>query len=275
MRTLLHHLTPCRGALCLAAASLLLWGFCGAPEVSQKNAAPVFRFVFCNDIHYHGTIDSSALAGVVNEWKTKVPGFEFVVLAGDLSSDGAVSQFRSVDKTFDGLQKPFYPIIGNHDIPDTGDSGKRNFVAVFGKNRGNYLMMRKNVGLLFLDLSEGARVRVSVRDTTVRWLKKLLANYPRKLPLIVFSHFPLHPDTPRFSVKNAEELLTLLDKYNILAYFSGHYHGRWFGLRNRAPFFTNIRLLPNSLDTDSNPESGYIVVDVYESRVNVAYKKFP
>jgi hypothetical protein len=268
-------LTPGRGALLFFAASLLLCGFCGVPEMSKKNATPVFRFIFCNDIHYRGAIDSSTMAGVVNEWKTKVPGFEFVVLAGDLSSDGTTDQLKFIEKTLDGLQKPYYPVIGNHDFPDKGNSGRRNFVAVFGKNRGNYLIMRKNIGLLFLDLSDGTKARVSVRDTTVLWLKNLLANYPRRLPLIVFSHFPLHPDTPRFSVQDADGLFALLDRYNVLAYFSGHYHGRWFGLRNKAPFFTNIRLLPNFESKDFNHESGYIVVDVYESRVNVAYKKYP
>jgi len=98
------------------------------------------------------------------------------------------------------------------------------------------------VGLIFLDLSNDAKAQVTVKVSTKLWLKKVLANFPRKMPIIVFSHYPLHPETPRFAVMNSGELFQYLDDRNVLAFLSGHYHGQWFGIRNKIPFFTNVRL---------------------------------
>ena len=144
---------------------------------------------------------------------------------------------------------------------------------MFGENRGSYLVIHKNVGLIFLDLSNDEKPIVEVKVSTKLWLKKILAFIPKETPLIVFSHYPLHPESPRFAVLNSIELFRLLDDHNVLAYFSGHYHGRWSGFRNNVPFFTNVRLLPNWKRGDKYPGSGYMIVDVFQSTVGVSYRE--
>jgi hypothetical protein len=129
---------------------------------------------------------------------------------------------------------------------------------------------------VFLDLSNDMNAQVTVSGEVLYWLKKVLANYPKKMPLLVFSHYPLHPDAPRFGVLQADKLLNLLEGHKVIAYFSGHYHGRWCGFVKGIPFFTNVRLIPNISKNAPYPECGYYVVDVYESTVGVAIKNvFP
>lgn len=226
--------------------SLLFIPYCTTYDTATRSQQR-FRFIFCSDVHYGdgGQADSTTLANVLNEWKTKVFSWDFVVLAGDFTSDGDIGNLQSLKNALDRLHKPYYTVIGNHDITEPGDEGKNNYVTVFGDNRLSYLIMYKNVGLVFLDLSNDSKATVTVKVSTKLWLKKILVNFPRKMPLIVFSHYPLHPETPRFAVMNSGELFRYLDNRNVLAYFSGHYHGLWFGFRNKIPFFTTTRLLPN------------------------------
>jgi predicted MPP superfamily phosphohydrolase len=260
-----------------AVISLLSVQYCTTSDTSANRGTQRFRFIFASDVHYGESgnkIDSTTLANVLNEWKTKVFSWDFVVLAGDLTNDGDIGHMESLKNALDSLHKPYYTIIGNHDITtDTAENGIKNYISVFGRNRLTYLIMHKNVGLIFLDLSNGGKATVTVEVSTKLWLKKILANFPHKMPIIVFSHFPLHPETPRFAVMNSGELFQYLDKRNVLAYLSGHYHGQWFGLRNKIPFFTNVRLLPNVGPDHPYPESGYYVIDVFGSSVGAMFKR--
>lgn len=273
------HLMPRRRFIVafVAVISLLFIQYCTTSDTSTSRGTQRFRFIFCSDVHYGEggpKIDSITLANVLNEWKTKVYSWDFVVLAGDLTDDGDIRHMQSLKNALDSLHKPYYTVIGNHDIAaDTAEDGMKNYISVFGKNRLTYLIMHKNVGLIFLDLSNNTKATVTVELSTKLWLKKILANFPRKMPIIVFSHFPLHPETPRFAVMNSGELFQYLDKRNVIAYLSGHYHGQWFGLRNKIPFFTNVRLLPNVGRDHPYPESGYYVIDVFGSSVGAMFRR--
>jgi predicted MPP superfamily phosphohydrolase len=270
---------PMPGGISIAALAtaifLLIIQFCSPPDSANTRAQRRFRFIFASDVHYGegGMADTAILKNVLDEWKTKVFSWDFAVLLGDLTTDGNIGLMESLKKGLDGLHKPYFTEIGNHDITDEGDEGKENYISVFGKNRLNYLIMYKNVGLVFLDLSNDAKAQVTVKVSTKLWLKKVLANFPRKMPIIVFSHYPLHPETPRFAVMNSGELFQYLDNRNVLAYLSGHYHGQWFGIRNKIPFFTNVRLLPNVDMDHPYPESGYYVVDVFGSSVSMSFRR--
>lgn len=259
------------------AASALVLPFlqrCSSPDAFQQHSKRRFRFIFCNDPHYRGDQkDGVMLTRVINEWKNDVPQWEFAIVAGDLTNYGEIDKMKSLKEHFDKLDRPYYPLIGNHDITAPGEAGKNNYYTVFGENRGNYLVIHKNVGLIFLDLSNDAKPWVTVEVSIKLWLKKILAFIPKETPLMVFSHYPLHPGALYYAVSNSIELFRLLDDHNVLAYFSGHLHSRWSSFRNNATFFTNVRLLPNRPAIDRYPGSGYMVVDVYQSSVSVAYRE--
>jgi serine/threonine-protein phosphatase CPPED1 len=259
------------------AASALVLPFlqrCSSQGTSQRHSERRFRFIFSNDAHYRGDQkDGVIMSKVINEWKTEIPQWEFAVVAGDLTNYGNITKMKALKEHLDKLDRPYYPLVGNHDITALSEAGKNNYYTLFGENRGNYLVMHKNVGMIFLDLSNDTKPWVAVEISSKLWLRKTLAFIPKETPLMVFSHYPLHPQTPRFAVSNSIELFRLLDDHNVLAYFSGHLHSRWSSFRNNIPFFTNVRLLPNWVAIDKYPGSGYMIVDVYQSTVSVSYRE--
>lgn len=147
------HIMPRRRFIVAFAAviSLLLVQHCTTSETSGQRSPLRFRFIFCCDVHYGGPKDNAMFSKVIREWNTRIQLWDFVVLAGDLTPNGDLDKLDSVKKYLDKLQKPYFPIIGNHDITEGGEKGKINYFKVFGDNRGNYLHIHKNVGLLSLN----------------------------------------------------------------------------------------------------------------------------
>jgi hypothetical protein len=112
---------------------------------------------------------------------------------------------------------------------------------------------------------------VSINGYTLDWLKCTLKNIPTETPVLLFSHFPLHPDTPKYPVRNTEQLFSLLDARNVVACFSGHYHSLWRGERNGVSFFTNACMSLTQDNHDGTDEEGYLLATVYESGVEVQF----
>jgi hypothetical protein len=259
-------------ASCAAIAGLGLVYSCSMGPKMKKTSNQRFRFIFCNDIHFGFGDDARLMSNVIEEWRTGVPLWDFVVCAGDLTCNGSDGELKSVRKYLEELKKPFYPLVGNHDLTGPQAGGWANYEAVFGKNRDNYLVVHKGVAMIFLDLTNGNEVDSEVPQRTLEFLKQTLDGLSVLMPVIVFTHFPLHPDTPRFAVKNADAVFGLLDTRNVMAYFSGHFHGRWHGERKGVPFFCNARLLPNVQNHDASQETGFCIVDVSDSSVEVVYR---
>ena len=110
----------CRSGSPLAASRTILL----PPGSSAQHSQRRFRFIFANDVHYRGDKDAVMLTKVLNEWKTDVPQWEFAVVAGDLTNHGDITKMKSLKDHLDNMDKPYYPIIGNHDITAHGRCGK-------------------------------------------------------------------------------------------------------------------------------------------------------
>ena len=158
------------------------------------------------------------------------------------------------ESTFTGLfteeafPLPFYPIRGNHDMrsanPDAqleyyqkhGDAGRWVFPSPYYA-LSQSLVDGTTMDLVFLDTlllapeqaEDEARVHLPVDEPAVRarqyaWLETTLAA-SRADWLLVFGHYPVwscgeHGDSPSL----IRDLLPLLEKYHVDAYYSGHDH---------------------------------------------------
>ncbi len=260
-------------------SAIILVNSCVSSKKNKKEKKdPLFSFIFCNDIHINKKEHAVYFARSIKNWNTFSDKFDFVVIGGDIVEYGLKEEFDLAKIEFDKLKNPFYTVLGNHDVSAQGDKGKVAYRETFGLNRENYIVQHKDIALVFLDLTDAQRSNVEVKKSSVKWLKNELPNIPKDMPVIVFSHFPLHPENPKYPVKNTSYLFNILDERNVLAYFSGHYHGKWRGERDGVSFFSNTCLSQFKNNHDGTKEEGYLFVQVFETGVEanfVAREKKP
>lgn len=252
-------------------ALLYLISCAGSKSIGGQGTGLLYSFIFSNDIHVSTDEHAAYIEQSVKDWNSFSQKYDFVVMCGDLVNNGTANEFVRVKAKLDLLEKPWYPVVGNHDVTGTGDEGKTAYREAFGDEKENYYVIHKNTALLFLDLTDGTNATVEIKKHTVDWLSAALAKIPKRMPIIVFSHFPLHPNVSMFKVNNATFLFDLLDKRSLLAFFSGHYHARWQDVRNNVPFFTNTCMSQQRDNHDGSPQEGYLLVEVYSNEVKTQF----
>jgi predicted phosphodiesterase len=250
---------------------LLVHACVSSKKLITKDDSPLFSFIFCNDIHINKQEHATYFTESITNWNSFSEQYDFIVICGDLVEYGQKEEFALAKKELDRLTKPYYTVLGNHDVSGEGDEGKKGYRETFGADMENYIIQHNDVALMFLDLTDAQRSNVAVKQHSVDWLKNALSSIPQKMPIIVFSHFPLHPENPKFPVKNSSLLFDILDKREVLAYFSGHYHGKWQGERNSVDFFGNTSFSMLKNNYDGSEEEGYLFVQVYKSDVKVSF----
>jgi len=254
------------------SSALLYFSSCATTKaVAYKRGKLLYSFLFCNDIHVTTQEQAGYFGESINNWDEFADLYDFVVVCGDLANNGTAEELLLVKDQLDHLKNPYYTVVGNHDVTKPGDDGKTGYEKVFGRNRMNYFVIHKDTALISLDLTDGMSSNVEVKKYTLDWVAATLDEIPKRMPIIVFSHFPLHPGIPLFKVKGTSNLFEMLDKRSVIAYFSGHYHARWQGERNGVSFIGNTCLSLKRDNHDKSPQEGYLLVKVYNSGVETAF----
>ncbi|MBD3347416.1 MAG: hypothetical protein GF401_20360 [Chitinivibrionales bacterium] len=256
----------------LAGAGAFALESCSFPSFfMKKREKPLFSFIFCNDLHI-STPDQAAYFGEsVSNWKKLSLDFDFVVLCGDLVNYGSREELLLVKEQLRHIGKPWYVVAGNHDCVEGTDISSSPFQRVFPAWRPNYLFHNKGIMMIVLDLTNETNATVRVPDATITWLSRVAPRIKPDDRLIVFSHFSLHPDVPRFPVSNTSPIFDILDTKQVMAFFSGHYHARWHGFRNGADYYCNTCLSLATGNHDGSSEEGWLWVKVYENRVETEF----
>ena len=252
--------------------SLLYFSSCATTKTAAyKRGKLLYSFIFSNDIHVTTQEQAGYFGESINNWDSFADLYDFVVVCGDLANDGTAEELFRVKDQLNHLKNPYYTIVGNHDVTKPGDDGKAGYHKIFGYDKENYFVIHKKTALVFLDLTDGMSADVEIKKYTLDWLTTTLKEIPKRMPIIVFSHFPLHPNIPMFKVKGTSNLFAILDKRNVIAYFSGHYHARWQGVRNNVSFIGNSCLSLKRDNHDRSPQEGYLLVNVYDSGVETKF----
>lgn len=253
--------------------ALLYFNSCGSSRkfTADKRSKLLYSFLYCNDIHVTTDAHAQYFAESIDNWTTFPQLYDFLVICGDLANWGLINELEKVKNLCAQLERPWYPVIGNHDVAGPGEEGKKGYRHVFGTDRENYVIEHKGTVLIFLDLTEGMQAHVTVRQHTLDWLQSALSAIPEKRPIIVFSHFPLHPRIPQFKVQNTEPLLEILDVRKVLACFSGHYHAKWKGTINNVSFIGNTCMSLKRDNHDNSPQEGYLLVNVHTTHVETHF----
>ena len=154
-----------------------------------------------------------------------------VIVAGDLTNRGLGSQWKQFQRLYgrtgkDGLLK--YPVkicSGNHDrhVPIF-----RPAVAGVKQRHGGlcYSWDWGDLHVVCLDEYPSAANR--------RWLARDLAAVGKRLPVVIWFHYPLlGPFADFWKDKDKDAFARAIEGFNVIAIFHGHYHGsghyRWRG----------------------------------------------
>lgn len=138
-----------------------------------KRQTPGFEFAFCSDIHYDSNgRGAEYLNENLEKWRRQLDSCDFLAVGGDLTRNGAEAEFAALHKALLTLDKTVYTLPGNHDLVLKGAPDDRFYRRYFGGKTNSYFVKHKQVGLLFLDLSETGKAHVTVATRCAgRWRK--------------------------------------------------------------------------------------------------------
>jgi predicted phosphodiesterase len=261
---MMKHLSR-RQALRTGAAALLSCGAWPGALQAQDVATGEFRFVVANDLHYFDDRCASFFQRVVKQIQATPGGVDFVLLAGDISDWGQDFHFAALKDIFGVLKKPVHVVCGNHDWADWDN--RKPYVDAY-PNSLNYTFEHRGFQLIGLDSTERTMLRASVSPETLGWLDKNLPRIDKNRPLIVFTHFPMHPRL-QWPSRNSADVLARFTEHNLQAIFGGHCHAYRAAEAGRAFVVTNRCCSVNVRNHDrTTPEKGYFLCHAKDGQVS-------
>lgn len=235
----------------LTAAACALGGAQARAQQSESRSSlwsGTFTFAFFTDVHIEPEMDApqgTALAmDLINGSDA-----DFAICGGDhvfdslkVHKDRILDQFQLYAETEKVLRMPVWHVLGNHDVAglETGMSthdviyGKALFRKLFNTPTF-YTFQHKGVHFIVIDsiLIKGRDWHPEIDFEQVAWLERVL-EATAGAPSIVISHVPLVTSMPSYGlgsdnkmyqpVNNANTIVPILEKYNVIALLQGHTH---------------------------------------------------
>ena len=218
--------------------------------------ASVVKFVQITDTHFRQDepYRMEVLKAAVDTINKNEKDISFVMFTGDNIDKPNIEDLAVFVRTVNKLKKPYYILIGNHDVYKNGGLSKKRYLEIvrennifFTQRKPNYVF-KKN-GYVFI-VADGAKEVIPgaigyFKADTMKWLEKKLKRY-RRSNVVIFQHYPLVPikDHPSHRVYNKAEYLELLDKNeNVVSVIAGHIHTNGEIMRNGVYHITSPSLL--------------------------------
>ncbi|MEA2054573.1 MAG: metallophosphoesterase [Candidatus Thermoplasmatota archaeon] len=267
-----------------------------------KEFKNTFSFVHLTDFHIgdprgmkvdiNKTVGWKAAKKSIREINLLNP--DFVIITGDLVF-GQLYPFEypiEYKKCYDILQLfqvPTFVCLGNHDgYIQFGQDGFKFWQQLFGPlyysfDYGDYHFTsvnsydwpaRSRVAFSYLAFNWGGHIR----EEEMRWIEHDLQNSVNaKLRFVMLHHNPLW-DTKNDSLLNneyegREELLGLIEKYDVDAVFAGHVHYDNVTVKNGTIYVTTTTVASSLGDEDAY--WGYRLIKVNDEKVNSYNYKEP
>jgi len=212
-----------------------------------------FSFVFMTDIHL--TPELNATEGLLQAIeKINALSPEFVLTGGDNIMDALGQTYETSDslynlyeETVKNLNMPIYNSMGNHEVfglyetsgvsPDHEEYGKKLYENRLAKPY--YSFDHKNWHFIILDgigFTEDRHYYGVIDTEQIEWLKQDLSNAGEDKSVAICTHIPLlsvgsqimSGPTEGFSegsiITNANEIIPILEQYNVKLVLQGHLH---------------------------------------------------
>ena len=248
------------GASALLAAGV--WP--GTLAARDRKPGEAFSFLVVNDTHYLDQRCGPWLEKAVRQMKATPDGIDFCLMLGDLGEHGRESQIDSLIQIFKGLDRTVYYVIGNHDYVTQTD--RTPFESLVTR-RLNYTFEYGGWQFVGLDTSAGQDSRnTSIGRSTLLWLDAELPKLDKKMPLVIFTHFPLGPLVPG-RPKNAKELLERFKEFNLQAIYNGHFHAFTERQVHGALLTTNRCCSHSHANHDGDKKKGYFLCQAKDGHI--------
>lgn len=225
---------------------------------ATRHSPEAFSFFQLNDLHY-ATVDCGRwFRAMVEQMKASAPEAQLCLLCGDLADKGGEEAIRGVRDTFGGLGVPLLPIPGNHDF-DPQES-RAGYDAVF-PGKLNYSVEHRGWQFVGLDTTMGTKYdKTTISDATLAWLGQEIGRLDPLAPTVVFTHFPLGEGVTYRPI-NAGAVVERILKLNLVAAFSGHWHGASERQAGKAALTTSRCSARIRGNADRSPLKGWFVCD--------------
>lgn len=213
--------------------------------LTQSVSAKDVKFIQITDSHFstqggdytQRDVEGSKgyLEKTINDINT-ISGVDFVAFTGDNIDQANDTDLKSFLCIANKLNVPYYVVIGNHEVFKSQNLDKKEYMKIvrkYSKNcrpsGANYVFERD--GLVFV-VVDGAKEVIPgpagyYKKDTLKWLDKTLTKYKHS-KVVILQHFPIvEPYYNRtHTTYNIKDYQDVLDKHsNVIAIFSGHYHG--------------------------------------------------
>ena len=161
-----------------------------------------------------------------------MPGIDFVLLAGDISDFGLLQEQEWVVRRLAKLQKPYFGVIGNHDLVANGEYV---FERMFGPLNDSFVYG----GIKFVSHNTNGLEYKRHRVPDMDWLQKELTVSDSIQHIITVSHVPPF-SAPEFAPDLVVPYTSLLSKTpKLLLSLHGHVHEH----KDFYPFEDNVRYI--------------------------------
>lgn len=145
------------------------------------------------------------------------------LIGGYVDMDLAARQWDEYDKAGKQFEKPYFMVVGNHDVWDADSA------ALYEERYGPVYYSFDHKGCHFIALStEMPDPDSPLGSSQMAWLEKDLAGAQGARQRFVFLHQPMWSYSERYSTESQnfwmESVLPLLKKYKVDTVFAGHDH---------------------------------------------------
>ena len=227
------------------------------PRIGQSKK---YSFVTINDTHLTNARSVAIVNRAVNDIN-EIEDLAFVVALGDIANDAEVSAFRLAQQAFERLDVPCWGVPGNHDYGSNPATSLNNYLQYFEEaewreRRGDWVFIGFN------SCDEQEYQDVMVPQYRLDWLAHELERINPERPIALLTHHPLNPNTARYRLVNAEDILALFEGHNLRLVSSGHFHGNQIEERDGVLFMTTACCATTRDNMDGTPEKGYRVYHV-------------
>ena len=247
-----------------AAATLAFGIWPGCARFGGNGRGGNFTFIQMNDSHFSSAKCPDFFARVTASIQAHTPKPEFCLMVGDLAERGTPEELGPMRDVLRGLGIPYHAVIGNHDYGP--QSNRATWDKLFPKSL-NYRFVHHGWNFLGLDSSEGLKYQnTSIQPATLAWVDDSLPKLDQKQPTVLFTHFPLGPNTT-YRPQNADALLERFEQFNVVAVFNGHFHGFTERTVRDTVFTTNRCCSIARGNHDRTTEKGYFLCRAQDGRI--------